>query len=82
MRTSKFSDLPKYRIKGKTYYLVENLPLSDDERDFITYIWKMTNVKGDNLKLVVRHGSKSSSYVMYDEKGNRLFSTYSITCMN
>ena len=42
----------------------------------------MTNVKGDNLKLVVRHGSKSSSYVMYDEKGNRLFSTYSITCMN
>ena len=82
MGTDKYKDLPKYRIKGKTYYMVENLPLSDEERDYITYIWKMTNTKGDKLKLVVRHGSKSSLYVMYDEKGNRLFSTYSITCMN
>lgn len=82
MGTDKYKDLPKYRIKGKTYYMIENLPLSDEERDYITYIWKMTNTKGDKLKLVVRHGSKSSLYVMYDEKGNRLFSTYSITCMN
>lgn len=79
---SKYSEYAKYRIKGKIYYLVSEEPVGEDERDFITYIWNMTNTKDDKLKLVIRHGSRSSSYIMYDEKGNRLFSTYSMTCLS
>ena len=79
MSKKELAGLDKYRIKGKTYYKLSEQPLEDKELDFITAIWNMTNTKGDELKLVIRHGSRSSSYIMYNKDGLRLFDTYSIS---
>lgn len=75
---SKFQDYPKFRIKGKTYYKVGEEPTADD-LSIISELWLMKNAKGDDFKLAIRYGSKTTSYIMYDLNGNRVLSTYSIS---
>lgn len=78
MAKSKFSEYPKFRIKGKTYYKVGEEKVNDD-LSIISELWLMKNAKGEDFKLAIRYGSKTTSYIMYDVNGNRTLSTYSIS---
>lgn len=74
--TEKFD---RYRIKGKTYYKVQSLPVNEDDRDIVSEIWIMKNVEDENFKLFIRHQRKNTVYSMYSDNGPCLFKTYSIT---
>lgn len=78
MGKSKYSEYPKFRIQGKTYYKINEVPTIGD-LSIISEVWSMTNPKGENFKLAIRYGSKNTAYTLYGESGQRLLKTYSIS---
>lgn len=63
--------MKKFRIKGKTYTLIEELVSPED---FVKYIAKVKNSKGEFFTLV--HSFKT--YTLYNDKQHKVLSTYSI----
>ena len=74
----KVCEFPRFRIQGKTYYKVGEEAVSGDY-NIISELWLMSNRKGENFKLAIRYGSKTTSYTLYNEQGNRVLQTYSIS---
>ena len=68
----------RYRIQGKTYYKEEDLPVTDDMRGIVTEMWKMSNPKGAEFKMLIRRG-KPNSFILYDSEDRRILKTYSIS---
>ena len=68
----------RYRIQGKIYYKEAEEYISSVDKGLVDDIWQMSNPKGEKFRLLIRRG-KSSTYIMYDGKGNRVLKTYSIS---
>ncbi len=71
--------LPKFRIQGKTYYKTGEEQVADDYIRIISELWLMQNAKGEEFKLAIRYGSKTTDYSLYDMKGNKILRTRSIS---
>lgn len=69
--------LVRYRIKGKTYYKV-GVDNSKDTSDMGLEIWDMLDSKSNIYKLCIRHGSKTTSYTLYDSNSKVVLTTRSI----
>lgn len=63
--------MTKYIIKGKTYTVIEELPVPDS---MITSMCKVRNSKKQEFTLVLSYGK----YSLYDDKSNKILTTYSI----
>ena len=68
----------RYRIQGKIYYKEAEEDVSSADKGLVDDIWQMSNPKGEKFRLLIRRG-KSSTYIMYNEKGDRMLKTYSIS---
>lgn len=63
----------KFKIKGKTYTILEELPIGDDT--IFKGRWKVINSKKEEFTLI----QSIKQYSLYDHKNNKVVSTYSIT---
>lgn len=70
--------LEKYRIKGKIYYKVEELPIAPEDLCIVSSMWVMKNVKGETFKLLSR-GLGRKEFTLYDSKSSLVFRTRSIS---
>lgn len=71
----------KYRIKGKTYYKIEELPIGEEDACIINLKWRMENSKNKVFLLYARTG-KCANYALYDENGKLELKTRSISKIN
>ena len=63
--------MKKFIIKGKTYTLLEELPIPDP---MIKYCAKLRNSKKEEFTLMLSYGK----YSLYDSKSHKVLTTYSI----
>lgn len=68
----------RYKIQNKTYYKEEELAVPSDMVGIVDEMWSMSNPKGENFKMLIRHG-KSNNFSLYDSNGNLVLRTYSIS---
>ena len=59
----------KYRIKGKIYYKVLEEQLKTDDYDIVDGIWRMTNPKGEEFRLLIARGGRK--YTLYTLDGRK-----------
>ena len=68
----------RYKIQGKTYYKDGEEQVNENDKGLVDEIWQMSNPKGELFRMLIRNG-KSSTFILYDAKGNRVLKTYSIS---
>ena len=65
--------MKKFKIKGKTFTILGELPIGDDS--IFKGRWKVINSKKEEFTLI----QSIKQYSLYDSKNNKVVSTYSIT---
>lgn len=58
----------RYRIKGKIYYKLNEVQLSQNDSDLVDAVWNIVNAKGEEFRLVIGRGGKR--YTLYTSDGN------------
>lgn len=72
------SEKIRYRIKGKTYYKLSEEPLKEEDLTFAEGIWKMSNPKGEEFRLLISKGQRY--FTLYSADGRtRILKTTSIS---
>lgn len=72
-------NIEKYRIKGKTYYKIQEEYVPEADRDIVSEIWNIKNSKGEEFRLLIRNQKSGKQYSLYMKNGNCLFRTHSIS---
>lgn len=70
--------MEKYRIKGKIYYKVGEIPIPPEDACIVASMWLMQNPKGETFKLLAR-GVGSNEYTLYNSKSSVVLKTRSIS---
>lgn len=78
MKFKNTENYPKFKIKGKTYYLINKDVDSSRWDGIVDEIWYVKNSICEDFKLLVRFG-KTSSYRLYNSKDQCVATTYSVS---